>query len=267
MTPVNPVKISVHRIPAFDDNYLWLFHGSNSDQAYAVDPGDAAPILQALEDLNLSLAGIIITHHHGDHTGGIKTLLSHENVPVYGPVSDKIPQVTHPLTDGDILSLSPGMEFRVLEVPGHTLDHIAYFCDSTELAPILFCGDTLFSGGCGRLFEGSPIQMHHSLSRLAELPESTQLYCAHEYTLANLEFAIAVEPDNNDLQTYRNEVINARNNDQSTIPSTLEKEKLINPFLRSHTASLHQVAKQRTGQPPKNDAEVFAVIRTWKDSF
>ncbi len=255
------MPLVVHAIPAFTDNYIWLFHQPDDHKAYVVDPGDAKPVLEVLDKLNLSLEGIIVTHHHPDHVGGIDQLLETSPIPVYGP--EGIPQITHILKDGDALKLDP-ISFDVLAVPGHTLDHIAYF-SATE--PLVFCGDTLFSGGCGRLFEGTPEQMWHSLSRLAGLPSETLVYCTHEYTEANLKFALAVEPENKTLQQRVLQVQLQRQQRQPTVPSTLAVELSSNPFLRSSQPSVIQAAEQYSGQVTMSESDVFTIIRRWKDGF
>jgi hydroxyacylglutathione hydrolase len=255
------MPLIVHRLPAFSDNYLWLFHQPDSRLAYVVDPGAAEPVLQALTDLDLDLSGILITHHHPDHVGGVNSLLHHTSVPVYGPPS--IQQTTHSLVDGDQLTLD-GTHFEVLDVPGHTLDHIAFFEAET---PLVFCGDTLFAGGCGRLFEGSPEQMWRSLSRLAALPPKTKIYCAHEYTKTNLLFAQAVEPENRALQERLKQVIQLRNQAQATVPSSLAEELATNPFLRVTQNAIKQAAISRGLPAGGTAADVFAIIRRWKDQF
>jgi hydroxyacylglutathione hydrolase len=257
--------INVIRVPAFSDNYLWLFHHSGSNRAYAVDPGDAQPIEKALQEHGLTLAGILVTHHHWDHTGGVDDLLKNRNIPVYGPHSNNIAQITHPLKDNEYLDLEDGaMGFKVLEVPGHTLDHIAYFSDE---ARILFSGDTLFAGGCGRMFEGQPAQMQGSLARLAVLPEETAVYCAHEYTESNLAFALAVEPENEDLVARVESVKQQRARGEATVPSSIGVELKTNPFLRVAESSVIAAAEHHTGTRPSNNAESFAAVRGWKDNF
>lgn len=258
--------IKVIPVPAFQDNYFWLFHTEGSNQAYVVDPGEAEPVLAALKHKGLQLAGILITHHHWDHTGGIDQLLTSFDVPVYGPKSQNIRQITHTLRQGDTLSLSEELQFQVLEVPGHTLDHLAYFCpESTQ--PLLFCGDTLFAGGCGRLFEGSAEQMHHSLSKLAELPTATAVYCAHEYTLSNLAFAQAVEGSNTKLIERINREEQKRSQQQPTVPSTIGLELATNPFLRCAESSVIDSVQSREGCEFDSPAEVLAAVRRWKDNF
>ncbi len=258
--------LQVYPVAAFHDNYLWLFHRDGERRAYIVDPGDAAPVERALAARDLELAGILITHHHPDHTGGIDRLLDLYPVPVYGPDSDGIPQITHRLRQDDQLSLGERLQFRVIEVPGHTLDHIAYFHAGPE-APLLFCGDTLFAGGCGRLFEGSAAQMFGSLGKLARLPGDTRVYCAHEYTLANLEFALAVEPENTQLQRRLLAEQAKRRDNRPTVPSTIALELATNPFLRSHEPAVIAAAAAHAGSALHEPAQVLGAVRAWKDSF
>ena len=252
-------ELHISPLSAFSDNYIWLIHSPNNRDVLVVDPGDAAPVETALHQHNL--AGILITHHHHDHTGGIATLTRNRNIPVFGPAN--ISGITHPLKDGDTIKLFD-CQFHIIATPGHTLDHIAYFTDSPA-KPVLFCGDTLFAGGCGRLFEGTARQMHQSLSRLAALPGQTQIYCAHEYTQANLRFAQAVEPHNRALQQRITEVNRQRANNQPSVPSSLAEELATNPFLRTDQPSVIQVARHRGSAT--TPAEILGVIRAWKDNF
>jgi len=258
--------IQVYPIPAFQDNYLWLFQRKSAAQAYVVDPGDAQVILDALAKDRLTLAGILITHHHWDHTGGVRDLLEHHQVPVYGPYSPNIPHITHPLREGDFIELANDMRFRILEVPGHTLDHIAYVSEN-ENPGLLFCGDTLFCGGCGRLFEGSAEQMYTSLSKLARLAENTLVYCAHEYTLSNLKFALAVEGGNLELQGRMDVESKKRLAGEPTVPSTIGIENATNPFMRSQQSSIKVAAEQHTKRQLDKPENVLGAIRTWKDNF
>ena len=252
-------------VPAFRDNYLWLIHDGRN--AAVVDPGDAAPILAALQEHGLALTAILLTHHHADHIGGVPALLERFQVPVFGPRHDGIAAVTVALGEGDRVDV-PGLDLalRVLDVPGHTLGHIAYVCDGAE--PWLFCGDTLFAGGCGRLFEGSPEQMAASLGKLAALPEATRVFCAHEYTLSNLRFACAVEPGNAALRARVVADTATRERGQPTVPSTIGVERATNPFLRYRepeiAAQLRAAGKLQGGESP---VAVFAALREWKNTF
>jgi hydroxyacylglutathione hydrolase len=254
--------LSVFSVPAFQDNYIWLIRRTGTPYAAIVDPGDARPVLHVLKRLALTPTAILVTHHHGDHVGGISALRQHLSIPVYGPAGENIPHLDHPLQEGQELTLQ-GLDvgLRVLLVPGHTLGHIAYLGDGC-----LFCGDTLFTGGCGRLFEGTPQQMHASLTRLAALPEETRVYCAHEYTLANLRFAKLVEPDNRDLLARMAAVEDMRAKDQATVPSDLGLEKRTNPFLRCDVPPVVGAAERFAGRRLRPGEEVFAVIRHWKDT-
>lgn len=267
----------VHAIPAFDDNYFWLLQPDPDDRsAYIIDPGAAAPVLAALAERQLLLAGIIITHHHHDHIDGVRDLCQITPVPVYGPRSAKIPQVTHYLTDGEQLRL-PSLVLDVLAVPGHTLDHIAYlhqpgnqpgYSRTEQAAPAsLFCGDTLFAGGCGRLFDGTASQLFASLMRLAQLDDSTLVYCAHEYTLANLKFACAVEPGNKALVERLQNVTQLRRDGRMTVPTTLGVEKQTNPYLRVHVMTIKRAVEDHAGLALPTPEAVFTAIRRWKDQF
>ena len=256
--------LSIKPIPAFNDNYIWLLQITGQSTAYVVDPGDAQAVEKALMEKSLDLAGILITHHHHDHTGGISELTRNRKIPVYGPVSSNISGITHPLSDGDQVLLA-GITFQIIATPGHTLDHIVYFSATSE--PILFCGDTLFGGGCGRLFEGSPELMFHSLNKLANLPENTKVYCAHEYTLSNLRFCTAVEPDNLRLQARIATDSLLREQNQPTIPTILSTELKTNPFLRCHVPSIITAAEQYSGEQLSDSVNVLRVIRAWKDNF
>lgn len=259
--------LEVIPIPAFNDNYLWLFKASDSTECGIVDPGDAEPVLRYLKDNGLTLSVIFITHHHGDHTGGISRLLQEFDVPVYGPDSVNIPAITQPLAEGDHVDVL-GKQYKILEIPGHTLDHIAYFAaGDSENTPLLFCGDTLFAGGCGRVFEGTYAMMHQSLQKLAGLPPATAVYCAHEYTLANLAFAKAVTPASSTLARRIDREKARREQDIPTIPTSIQVELETNPFLRCSADDVMASANRQSGQSLSAPEDVFAVIRSWKDSF
>ena len=248
---------------AFEDNYIWLIRGKSPGHVAIVDPGDAGPVLAALEKQRLKPLAILCTHHHGDHVGGVEDILRHYSIPVYGPARERIAGLTHPLKEGDRVTLPElDLEFDALDVPGHTAGHVAYVGGG-----LLFCGDTLFSAGCGRLLGGTAEQMHASLSRLAALPEVTRVYCAHEYTEANLRFALAVEPDNADSRAYRDQARVLRQQNLSTLPSTIGLERRVNPFLRTALPRVRQAAEKQAGRALASETEVFAVLRRWKDGF
>ncbi|MBI1889402.1 MAG: hydroxyacylglutathione hydrolase [Burkholderiales bacterium] len=250
-------------VPAFKDNYLWLIHDGR--HAAVVDPGDAAPILAALASHNLSLSAILLTHHHADHIGGVPALLRQFKVPVYGPRHDNIDCVTEALDEGNIVRLSqPVLELTVIEVPGHTRGHIAYFCEAQKW---LFCGDTLFAGGCGRLFEGTPQQMATSLAKLAALPDATEVFCAHEYTLANLRFAAEVEPGNRALQERIKTEQAKRDQEVPTVPSTIGLEKATNPFLRYREPEIVQRLRSEGRLYEDVPIAAFAALREWKNTY
>jgi len=257
MLEVSPVR-------AFSDNYLWLIRAPDDRRdAVVVDPGDARPVEAALEQHGLALKAILVTHHHPDHVGGVQALAARHGAGVFGPARERLPCEFRPLDDGDVVSLADlGLEFHVMAVPGHTLGHIAYHGHDA-----LFCGDTLFSAGCGRLFEGTPTQMLGSLDRIAALPDDTRIYCAHEYTLSNLRFAAAVEPGNADVLDTLEAVRELRARDGITLPTTLARERRINPFLRCREPAVRDAAEARAGTPLPGPVDVFAVIRGWKDEF
>lgn len=248
-------------LPAFHDNYIWLLREGKN--AAVVDPGDATPVLAYLEQEGLNLTAILATHHHDDHVGGIPALLQKHPAPVFGLAGEGIACLSHTLEDGEEFDL-PGlnMAFRILAVPGHTLGHGAYYG-----ANLLFCGDTLFGCGCGRLFEGTPAQMYTSLSRLAALPAETRVYCAHEYTEANIRFALAVEPGNERLQARAKATKACRAAGESTVPSLLKEEMATNPFLRSTAPEVIAAASAHAGRMLANPVDVFTEIRSWKNGF
>lgn len=255
---------SAYPIPAFTDNYIWALTNTASGQVCVVDPGDAEPVLKFLAHRNLQLSHILITHHHPDHTGGLLQLAEKFSPQVFGPDNPSIQGITDVLHEGDIARVWE-LQFRIIEVPGHTLDHIAYYSDD-ESPPALFCGDTLFAAGCGRLFEGSPSQMHQSLDKLKSLPDDTLVYCTHEYTLANLKFASAADPDNTDLQARCQREQQKRDEDTPTLPSTIALERATNPFLRSDDSNILANLQSR-GLNSSDPVDSFAALRQWKDNF
>jgi hydroxyacylglutathione hydrolase len=254
---------------AFSDNYIWMLHDGR--RAVVVDPGDAAPVLTALDEMKLELVGILVTHHHADHVGGVNELRSRLSGPVFGPARERIPEPFVPMRDGDHAEVL-GMRFEVIDVPGHTAGHIAYFLDGADADPIVFSGDTLFSGGCGRLFEGTPADMHGSLSRLTALPAATRVCCGHEYTLSNLKFAAAVEPGNADITQYTASCVALRADDLPTLPSTIGLEQRVNPFLRCDVPAVVQSAISHglaasASRPVPSGIDVLAALRQWKNDF
>lgn len=255
------MQMNVSAIPAFDDNYIWVI--DNQHDCIVVDPGQAPGVLEFIAQHQLRLAAILITHHHGDHTGGVRDILAQHECPVYGPENSRFDGITHPVHEGNTVHIDAlALEFAVLECPGHTLDHIAFYAQ-----PWLFCGDTLFSAGCGRMFEGQPAQFLASLDKLAALPAETEVYCAHEYTAANLSFANAVEPDNQAIHQHQAWVARKRQHEQMTLPSRLALELEINPFLRTRVNSVKQAAQAHAEHALTSPTDVFASLRAWKDNF
>lgn len=270
-------------IPAFKDNYIWLISNQERTQAWVVDPGAAQPVIAACKKHNLQLQGILLTHHHQDHQGGVQELLDKvkpanqetnaqeknnpdlktATLPVYGPDDGDCKINIAASIEQPIVLFAGELELQVLRVPGHTLDHIAFYAKKPGW---LFCGDTLFSAGCGRVFEGSHQQMFDSLEILASLPDNTLIFCTHEYTLANLYFAAKVEANNQDIQKHIKYCQQLRAQDQATLPSNMALEKKINPFLRCRESSVQQAASKHLGKDITNPAEVFSALRTWKDN-
>lgn len=251
---------------AFDDNYIWLLRAGG--HVAVVDPGDAVPVLGHLARSGDRLCAILATHHHGDHVGGIAELVARFPVPVFGPSTENIPGLTHPLAGGERIELPQiGSELDVIAVPGHTRGHVAYYGPSLGADGALFCGDTLFGAGCGRLFEGTPEQMHESLSKLAALPAPTLVYCAHEYTQSNLRFAAAVEPGSIAVQRRSEEVAADRAAGRATVPTRIGTELATNPFLRWDAPAVRTAAAGRLGRVPVDAVETFAAIREWKNRF
>jgi len=253
--------INIEPIAAFSDNYIWLL--STNEGSIVIDPGESKSLLKILKENKLDLRAILITHHHFDHTGGIEEILSEISIDVYGP-KNNIASINKRLVGGSKINLL-GIEFEVIEIPGHTLDHIAYYSKNNG-QPILFCGDTLFAGGCGRVFEGTFEQMHNSLSILKKLPSNTKIYCGHEYTESNLAFAKNVEPLNENIISRYNETLNLRKQGIPSLPSTIGAELQTNPFLRVDTEEVQEMILKKFNTP-KDDEEVFTALRQWKDNF
>jgi hydroxyacylglutathione hydrolase len=254
--------VQVTPIPAFHDNYLWLLHDALGNAA-VVDPGDAQAVEQALLARQLELRAILVTHHHQDHIGGVIELTRRRTVPVFGPDDARVPARTNTVHAHDKARVETlELELEVLEVPGHTRSHIAYFGGGA-----LFCGDTLFAMGCGRLFEGTPEQMLDSLDRIAGLPDSTQVYCTHEYTLANACFALEVEPANAALRARYAHCLALRRAGRPTLPTTIAEERATNPFLRCSEPTIRDSIERRLGHAPRSRVECFAALRAWKDHY
>ncbi len=253
--------LAIHAVPAFNDNYLWV--AANGQSAAVVDPGDAAPIERFLAANGLALTAILATHHHGDHVGGLQALKARWKCPTFGPAGENIAGLDTRLAEGDHVEV-PGLgaHFEILDVPGHTAGHIAYVGEG-----VVFCGDTLFACGCGRLFEGTPAQMAASLAKIAALAGETRAYCAHEYTLANIRFAQAVEPGNAALEQRRARDAARRDRGEPTVPSTIAEERATNPFLRCAEPEVVASAERRAGQRLAGPVEVFAILREWKNQF
>lgn len=263
--------LTISAIPAFNDNYIWCLADTHSGKALIVDPGQAEPVQNHLVENGLTLDTILVTHHHPDHVGGIKTLVQAQpNCQVTGPADSPFKGNTHTVHPGDEVVWG-GVTFDVMSVPGHTLDHIAYYTDQNiDDRPALFCGDTLFVCGCGRLFEGTPAQMLESLKSLRQLPGATAVYCAHEYTLANLRFARSWLPDDRKLEAFERQCRKRREAGEPTVPSILEEEKQLNPFLRWDDPAVIKAAKEycaAQGLPHDSDSAIFAAIRHGKDNF
>jgi hydroxyacylglutathione hydrolase len=253
--------LTITPIRALQDNYIWMIT-NNTDKAWIVDPGEAQPVIDALKEKNLTLAGILVTHHHGDHSAGIPDLLDYAgNVPVYAGHKSALTTVTHRVKNGDKVDVL-STPFAAIEIPGHTLDHTAYYGDN-----ILFSGDTLFSVGCGRVFEGTPEQMHASLQTLAHLSDETKIYCGHEYTQSNLKFAEHVDADNHDIKKKIAAIEKQLQINSCTLPSELREEKLVNPFLRCDDPNILRAVELYSGKTLKNPTEVFQYLREWKNNF
>lgn len=254
--------ITVDYIRAFEDNYIWAIHHGGRE-CVLVDPGDAGPVMGYLEETGRVPSAVLVTHHHGDHTGGLDDLAARFDLEVYGPRAESIPGIRHKVAESDVVELpAMGIRFRVLDTPGHTRGHVCYTGHG-----LLFCGDTLFGAGCGRLFEGTPEQMFASLEKIRALGDETLVYCAHEYTLANLKFARVVEPKSVALRERESEALRVRSENRPTVPSRLGVEKQTNPFLRCQVPEVISAAEQFAGRPLARGAEVFAVVRYWKDTL
>jgi hydroxyacylglutathione hydrolase len=255
--------INAWPIHVLGDNYVWVLHASRGQAVVVVDPGDGESVLASLRARELHPAAVLITHHHADHTGGLGVVVEHFAIPVYGPAGEQIRGVDHPVAGGRTISLDdPAFEIEVLAVPGHTLGHIAY-----HTSDAVFVGDALFAGGCGRIFEGTPAQMYASLQRLVDLGGQTAVFCAHEYTVANLRFAREVEPANLELARRLDEALMLRRRGEPTVPSTIGLELRTNPFLRCGEVSVIEAAQRHAGSAMTDELEVFTTIRSWKDSW
>ena len=255
--------MNIFPIPAFEDNYIWIVH--NEQHAIVVDPGDASPVISYLDAHHLKLVSILITHHHRDHIGGIEDLFELYNSPVFGPRLEKIPHMSNPLGEGDTVEISElNFRMKIIDIPGHTLGHIAYLWEGG-----MFCGDTLFACGCGKIFEGTPAQLHHSLQRLASQPDETLVYCTHEYTEYNTPFALICEPGNTALKQRVLEADALRGQNKPTVPSTIALEKATNPFLRCREPEIiHHIEQQFGIKLPADDEQAaFTALRKWRDLF
>lgn len=256
-------RLKIIPLPILKDNYVWILVDETTQSAVIVDPGEAAPVANYLDKHQLKLLAILITHRHWDHTNGVLALKDKYPAPVYGPVNDPVDGVSHTVHEGDKLHIDNfPVTFTVLDIPAHTRGHIAYVG-----AGGVFCGDTLFSAGCGRLFEGTPEQMVAALTKLAALPDDTKVYCAHEYTLHNLKFAKIVEPGNNNITNYREHVESLLHDKKISLPSTIKIEKEVNPFLRCSSPEIIASVENFAGQTLKNQIDVFKFLREWKDEF
>ena len=256
--------LSITPIPAFRDNYIWMI--DNRTRAVVVDPCEAGPVLSTLKKRSLKLSAILLTHRHEDHIGGVARLLEEADVPVYGPRYDPIVSVTSPLQEGDIVTLPDldNLALSVLDVPGHTKGHIAYYANKEKW---LFCGDMLFGAGCGRLFEGTPEQMLASLSKMAALPDDVQVFAGHEYTLSNLKFAREIEPGNEAIVERARQDLTKRNRGRPTLPSTIGLEKATNPFLRADREDVMKRLEELGHLKNRNPVDCFAAMREWKNTY
>ena len=254
---------SILSVSAFSDNYIWLLCDDKQRYAAIIDPGDATPVIETLEKEKIQPTAILITHRHSDHVAGIVALLKkYPKLPVYGPKTEKIPKRTHAVQQGDSIDLQEiGIKLNVLNTFGHTAGHISYYANK-----LLFCGDTLFSNGCGRIFDGRIEDLHHSLEKIAKLPPDTQIFCTHEYTLDNIGFAKWIEPDNKNLLEHETACRALIDADKPTLPTLLSDELKTNPFLRCNEKNVIKKAEQFSGESLNNSLDVFIAVRHWKDS-
>lgn len=253
-------NIKVTPIKALTDNYIWAIESNN--YLVVVDPGEAKPVIEHIKKHNLNLAAILVTHHHYDHTGGIAEILAFKETKVWGPGNESIASITNPVGNDDIIEITPlNIRFKVLEIPGHTIDHIAYYGSNN-----LFCGDTLFTAGMGRIFEGTAEQMYNSMQIIKSLPNTTNIYCGHEYTLANLKFAMLVEPHNLEIQKRYEEVKLLRKQNLPTVPATLSTELATNPFLRTDNNTVIESLVKNRKIIPQDKIAIFRELRAWKDT-
>ena len=260
---IAPSVMNLTALEAFSDNYIWMI--DDGQRAIVVDPGESGPVEAALDARRLALAGILLTHHHADHVGGVDALRSRLDGPVFGPAREKVPQPCTGLREGDTAE-ALGLRFEVLDIPAHTAGHIAFVNREGAGDPIVFCGDTMFSAGCGKLFEGTAEQMYDSLRKLAKLPDATRVCCGHEYTLSNLKFAQAVEPGNEEVRQHTLRCQALRDEGKPTLPSTVGRERGINPFLRCSEPAVIAAARAH-GATGSGGSDVLAALRTWKNDF
>ena len=253
--------LSVELIKAFSDNYIWLV--STNEGSIVIDPGESKNIQKLIDEKSIDLKGVLITHHHYDHTNGLEDLLEKNSIDVYGP-ENNINGINYRVNNKDKISII-GIEFEVISIPGHTLDHIGFYSRNNN-NPILFCGDTLFAGGCGRVFEGTYKQMFDALKKISALPKNTNIYSGHEYTLSNLKFALEVDSENSDLKQEYENVLEKVNSDIPTLPTTLNKELKVNPFLRCDNLSIQKKIAEKFNISG-GELEIFTALRKWKDNF
>jgi len=253
--------LKITALQALKDNYIWLLRDNGGPHVAIIDPGEARPVQEAVIAGNLEPAAILVTHRHYDHVDGITELVANYDIPVYGPANESIPALTHPMKEGKHVHLEAiAADFQVLDIPGHTAGHIGYYGHG-----LLFCGDTLFTAGCGKIFDGTAQQLFHSLEKIAALPDKTLIYCAHEYTEENLLFARIVEPGNKAIIQRLEKTRQLRSKGAATVPSTLAEEKQTNPFLRCNVKEVIDTTEQFTGHALNSAEEVFLALRRWRD--